>query len=571
MSRKLWLATALGMALVLVDRLLILASSGHLMFDVNQAEYGFLGAIVNWLEVPLWQILTVRDQRYRFFHDCIGVGNQVHGSLGIGGLVTLMTVKLTGIPLSTSLIRGLGLAQSMLALLLWCRALGASTRSSRVVLAFCLLWALAPAAPLKISMLWWGTHDTVTLLVSAWAALLLPWMAHPAPPGKNLLRAVAVGAAGGAMTLCNYSLLMPALGGLGFWAGAALLRGVAQRDRDQLLAALAGAALAACSYVLVVQWILSTGFLNGLGYPQGLNSQHYLFLSGKSGQPFLHSVSSGWSDLARWQADLWPVALRQAPGTGYGLHAALAEATVRAGILVLSVGLAARWLWGLTSPKEHGRAEAWLGIYLILAVIGVGMLSLSTTPDANGGGSSPQPRYFAHLYPFAMAVLAVGCAAPGRWLRPLLLIWPLWLGLFDHSRLIDPHLVRDRLLNGYVVELAPLYFHHRPDRLPPPAYDAWPGASAEFLEGYAVIEGFQFRRYWRWLEPAALHNTHTIQDRLLRKVPDPLPSSPDYWEGVGAALRVIVPPTQVDRLSTVLRPVAAHREDILRGYEAGSP
>ena len=62
-----------------------------------------------------------------------------------------------------------------------------------------------------------------------------------------------------------------------------------------------------------------------------------------------------------------------------------------------------------------------------------------------------------------------------------------------------------------------------------------------------------------------------IQDRLLRKVPDPLPSSPDYWEGGGAALRVIVPPTQGDRLSTVLRPVAAHREDILRGYEAGSP
>ena len=168
---RLVLAAFIGLVLVLADRWLMLTSIGHLMFDVNQAEYGFLAAVIPWIPFHLWDIITDPGLRGRFFHDCVMVGNQVHGTLGMAGLATLWGAQLSGGPLSTGLIRGMALLQSSLALLLWCWGLGRSTRSPRVVLGFSLLWALAPTVPLKISLLWWGTHDTVTLVVSAWVAL----------------------------------------------------------------------------------------------------------------------------------------------------------------------------------------------------------------------------------------------------------------------------------------------------------------------------------------------------------------------------------------------------------------
>lgn len=557
--RRRWvlLTALLGAALVLAERSLLLASSGHLLFDVNQAEYGFLGAIIPWLSHTPGQLLGDPAARRLFFHDCLGVGNQVHGSLGLAGLATLWGAQLSGAALSTALIRTLALGQSTLALLLWCRGLGAATRSRAVVGGFCLLWMLSPPVHTKITMLWWGTHDTVLLLSSVWVAVLLPWLARPAAGLRAVTRAAALGALGGLLLLGNYALLMPTLGGALFFIAAHALRG-----RLATAAACAGAFFAAQQASL--RLLLRSGFFDGLGYPRAPSGRHFLGLSGKHGQPFLHAAGD-WRDPDRWVAEVWPIAVRQSPLPAYGDHAVLAESIVRTGALAVGLGLLALWL---RRRRSSGGAGAWLGLYLPLAALGIGALGLGFTPDL-GGRPGPQPRYFAHLYPVAMAVLAIACLQPGRlrWARAALLLWPLWLGGFDHARLIDLAVARDRW-STQRLELAPLYFRARPERLPPPGREPMPGASADFLDGYAIVERAQFRRYWRWLEPAQVADADVLQQRLGAALADE-GQPEDYWRGVGAGLRVLVPPERAALIARLPTPPKA-KGWIKEGYAVGN-
>jgi len=526
--------------LVLADRWLMLTSIGHLMFDVNQAEYGFLAAVIPWIPFHLWDIITDPGLRARFFHDCVMVGNQVHGTLGMAGLATLWGAQLSGGPLSTSLIRGMAVLQSSLALLLWCWGLGRSTRSPRVVLGFSVLWALAPTVPLKISLLWWGTHDTVTLVVSAWVALLLPWLSRPGEGAGAVLRGGALGAAGALVALANHSLLMPVVAGLLFFVFVLLLRAVGRRDARQVGLALAAAVLALLSHQAVTRGVLTTGFLDGLGYPAAVSSEHLLGLTGKHGRSFLHEAGEGWRDLGVWEAEVWPIAVRQSPSAAYGPTGAVAEAVARLGAVALGLGLVLRYIWATVHRREGGAEGAFVGLYLPLAAIATGLLALRFTPDL-GGHAQPHPRYFAHLYPFAMAAVALAACAPGRWRLPrlALLIWPVWLGAFDHAARIDPAVIRDRL-GAAPYEAAPLYFRARPGRLPPQGWAAWEGVDPAFVDGYALLEDAQFRQYWRWLEPGELEDSHTLQ-RELGRVLGRENDDPVYWTGVGAALRMLVP------------------------------
>ena len=556
-------ATGLGLALVLLDRLLVLASAGHLMFDVNQAEYGYLAAVIPWIPVHLWDILTQPGLRGRFFHDCVMVGNQVHGTLGLAGLATLWGAQLSGGPLSTGLVRGLALLQSSLALLLWCWGLGRATRSPRVVLGFCGLWALAPIIPLKISMLWWGTHDTVTLVSAAWVALLLPWLARPGRGAGVLVRSAVLGGAGGLVALANHSLLMPVVAGLLFFVFVVGMGAVERRDVRVLVTALLAAGVAFVCHQAMTRGVLSTGFLEGLGFPRQVSSDHFLGLSGKRGRSFLHDAGEGWRDISVWKAEVWPIAVRQSPGDEYGPSGAVAEMVARLGAVGLGAGLVLRYIWRSLRRKNGGGAAAFVGLYLPLAALATGFLALRFTPDL-GGVPQPQPRYFAHLYPFAMAAMALAAGMRGRFAGPrmLLLVWPLWLGAFDHAQLIDPAVVRDRLSLGY--EAAPLHFRSRPGRLPPEGWAAWEGVDPVFLDGYAVLEEAQYRQYWRWLQPAELEESRTLQRELGRTLGQ-TQDDPVYWHGVGAALRVLVP-AEREELVRGLPMAMGAREHVMQGW-----
>ena len=560
---RLLLAAVVGLCLVLVDRLLVLGSVGHLMFDVNQAEHGYLAAVIPWIPVHMGDILSDPGLRGRFFHDCVMVGNQVHGTLGMAGLATLWGAQVSGGPLSTGLLRSLALLQSSLALILWCWGLGRATRSPRVLLGFCALWALAPVVPLKLSLLWWGTHDTVTLVSSAWVALLLPWLARPGRGAGVLPRAAVLGSAGGLVALANHSLLMPVAAGLLFYVLVVAAGAAQRREPRALLVALAAGLLAVACHQAVTRGVLTTGFLEGLGYPREVSPDHVLGLTGKRGRSFLHEAGDGWRDLEVWRAEVWPVAVRQSPGEAYGPEGPVAEAVARLGAVSLGLGLGLRFLWRVARRRAGGGAEAFIGLYLPLAALATGLLALRFTPDL-GGVPQPQPRYFAHLYPFAMAAIALAAGLPGRLdrARMLLVVWPLWLGAFDHSTLLDLDVLRDRLSVGY--EGAPLYFRARPGRLPPDGWSAWEGVEPAFVDGYAVLEEAQFRQYWRWLEPEELEDAHTLQRELGRALDRPH-EDPVYWHGVGAALRILVPPEREALVRTLPMALGA-REHVMAGW-----
>ena len=561
---RLVLAALAGLALVLVDRLLVLTSAGHLMFDANQAEYGYLSAIIPWIPVHLWDIVRDPGLRGRFLHDCVGGGNQVHGTLGLAGLATLWGAQLSGGPLSTVLLRGLALLQSSLALLLWCWGLGRATRSPRVVLGFATLWALAPVVPLKISLLWWGTHDTVVLVASGWVALLLPWLARPGAGVGVAVRAAVLGGVGALVAVANHSLLMPVAAGILSFLAVLAARG-AQRDGLRgLVPALLSAGIALAAHQAVTRGVLGSGVLDGLGFPRGASSEHLLGLAGKHGRSFLHEAGEGWRDAAAWRAEVWPIAVRQSPGETYGPAAPLAEGIARIGAVVLGLGLVLRYLWRAPRGETAGAAGAFIGLYLPLAALATGLLALRYSPDL-GGQAHPHPRYFAHLYPFAMAAVALAAGLPGRLAGPrlALLLWPIWVGAHDHAQLIDLAVVRDRWETG-AYEAAPLHFRSRPGRLPPVGWAAWEGVDPAYVDGYAALEGAQFRQYWRWLLPAELEQRETLERELGRVLGRPV-DDPVYWHGVGAALRVLVP-RERESLVRGLPMAAGARAAVLEGW-----
>jgi hypothetical protein len=356
---------------------------------------------------------------------------------------------------------------------------------------------------------------------------------------------------------------MPVAAGLLFYVFVVAMGAVQRRDARALLFALGAAVVAVACHQAVTRGVLSTGFLEGLGYPRGVSSEHVLGLTGKRGRSFLHEAGEGWRDLAVWQAEVWPIAVKQSPGDAYGPAAPTAEAVARLGAVGLGLLLALRLPWRSIRRQEGGGAGAFVGLYLPLAAVATGLLALRFTPDL-GGTPQPQPRYFAHLYPFAMAAVALAAGLPGRLRGPrlLLLAWPLWLGGFDHARLLDGDVLRDRLALGY--EAAPLYFRARPGRLPPAGWAAWEGVDPAFVDGYALLEQAQFRQYWRWLAPHELEDSHTLQRELGRALDQPN-DDPVYWHGVGAALRVLVPPER-EALVRQLPMAMGAREHVMAGW-----
>ena len=102
-----------------MDRVWVLASSGHLFTDINPAEYGFLSVISDFLGRPALEQLSDPAARVELLHAFRLVGNQMHGTLGALGVAMLVWVQATGVVLGTGLLRGFALAQSTLTVLLW--------------------------------------------------------------------------------------------------------------------------------------------------------------------------------------------------------------------------------------------------------------------------------------------------------------------------------------------------------------------------------------------------------------------------------------------------------------------
>lgn len=532
------LAIALAVCIlagVAAERRAVLTGSGHLLFDLNPAEQGFVRVVTPWLEQPLGSILSDPSRRTRFLRDSQAVGNQVHGTLALSTAAVHQAAR-AGAPLGTLTLRRIALACSTLTLGLWLLALGRTplpgARRVRAFLGLGLLWALAPVVLLKLSVVHWGTHEVVMLLHAAFVALFAR-----ALDGRSLHPRVAVvGAAAGAvaLALANASLVLPAgLAVVWLLAMAALSTRHPVRE-GALLGALALATAAA-----TLAWVRSTGWLAGLGQPSSLLGDAPL-LVGKQGRSFLLSQGLSFEELALWNQEIASRGMPLWPSDGYGRNAARLEPWVRAGVALLAIGSVGRVLRA-RSLGPGVRLQAFFGASLLVGWPTVTLLSQTHGLDPGIPGGI-NPRYYAHLYPVTLGLLALWAAH--RWRSFLLLVALAWMGLHDHQLLWDP--AQPTTLAGSPVgtcDATAAWLQEHSDRSPPATRLPLGGKSPAFHRGLLLLERWQHRDYWRWHRPnsaQALDPGSRLTAHIARHPSDV--SDPSFWQGAGRALACVYPP-----------------------------
>ena len=574
MARRKTVGLILGLAsLFCLDRIWVLASAGHLFTDVNPAEYGFLSVLADFGGRPVSEQLSDPRARGDLLHAFRLVGNQMHGTLGALGVVMLTASEQTGAVLGTPFLRAFGLGQATLTVVLWLVGLWRASRSVWAVVGFTVLAVLGPPVWLGLNLLCWGTHETVGLLQAALVCLALPWMAHPAAGRQQGLRVGALGLLAGVGTLLNPAVALPAVS---VTLGVAVAPWVRRPTARRLVWALATSSAALALGVWLINTVLATGVLDGLGYPRGLPLERLTGLIGKNGGPLLHTRTAQPEELARWAAEARARAFLQAPTAAYGVYATLAEQVARVGILAVG-GLALTVAVGGIGARvrSHRRATAWLGLHLLVGMAATLVLTRHTSLDPTVPTGAP-PRYFAHLYPFGFAVLAMLSAQRGVPVRRLLAVavagWVGWVGGFEHARSVDrARLSPEEASIALRYDGAAAWFSDRPQSMPAPERRPFPGQSDDFRRGYAAITGLQNARYWDWIRPVDLARSPDQAANAFARALRPSGEVTDpeaYWKGVGAALRVAVPRSRMPHAATFWRSQGRWATAIREGYDA---
>ena len=357
----------LCVGIYLTDRWSILSSSVHLLYDLNDAEYGFFRVGFQYENTPLSQILFDPETRFGFLKACRTVGHQVQGTLAIAGMELLVAMKLFGAMYSTLTLKTLALFNSTVALICWCWALRRGLRSLWVPVAFALLFTFSGPIFTKLSMLFWGTHELVVLLHGGLLCLTATWIARPVNPLRSSMRLFGIGILAALLTLCNYSLLMPGLFTMGWLAAAGGLHW-SQRHRSWtglgwipvlFLVGLGG-------FFLTQSVVLRSMVLSGLDYPDRINWEHPFGLSGKvpkqgAQQPFLFEQGGNWLDSEKWSKEVVPNALPMTPTAPPNSAGAGPEIWVRWSILGAalwcSVSGSIWWIRGWFGPHIHPDAH----------------------------------------------------------------------------------------------------------------------------------------------------------------------------------------------------------------------
>lgn len=528
----------------------MLAGSGHLLFDLNPAEQGFIRVLTPWLDQPLADILADPPRRARFLRDSQAVGNQVHGTLALSAAALHQAAR-AGAPLGTLTLRRLALAGSTLALGLWLVALGRGATPggarTRAWLVMGALWGVAPVVLLKLTLVFWGTHEVVVLLHALVVAALAPALDGRSP--RPRLALALASAALPVLALANASLALP-LGLAVSW-----LAMLAARDaRRPVLVAAAAALTAATCALLTLVVVRQTGWLTGLGQPREVWGDTPL-LVGKRGRSFLLSQGVSLSEITLWSTEIAQRGMPLWPSDGYGPAAAWWEPRVRAAVGLVAAGSVGSWLLA-GRPRPGARLQAFLGGSLLVGWVAVTALSQTHGLDPGIPGGIT-PRYYAHLYPVAIALLALW--ASRRWWAVPVVAGLVFLGVPDHRLLLDerqPASLAAAPVGTCDATAAWLQAHS--DRAPAPERLAHGTLPAAHLRGLLLLEAWHFRDYWRWHRPGsatAVDLERVLQRHLQKHAADA--ADPAFWEGVGRALACVYPPGARDQPRAVLAEQAA--------------
>ena len=576
------IAILIAVALLYVAfRVPVIASSSHLIFPHDRAEYGHVFVAARFLHEPWYALVFDARSRTEFLEQCRAIGDRTHGTLAMATFWLRAVVSITGLDLSTGTLKLLALANSTLALLLWCVALirAVPGRQGISVLAgFAALFTLCPNVLLKISTVFWGTHDYVILIHALLMALFLPMALGRVRPRRSLAVAVGLGAVTAAAALANVFLLLP-MSFLLLWTigSIAVERGRTAGRRIVLRSLLAMAVAAAGTALVVVQLAFTSGILDGIGYPSSLlaGGESFLFNQVRPGTEATVYASGGGRIMEMFFAPrgLWYSAMPLWPGPVCSPAWKVFESLTRIGVLGLALWLVvSAWRSARGRAKEPRddnsarRMTTFLAAYLLVGWGAVTLAGLGT--GVYSEEPTVVPRYYAHLYPVTLAMIASWCLAGARWRIAVLLVL-LGCGFTAHTRHVDPGNLGS--LSRY--DGVPL-FSISPGAGPglPLTPGAWAGfesMSPSFVRGYAFLEMYQRYDYWSYVTPATLDERPlepALRGYILGTVPS-IVDSDEFYRGIGYALRLLFPPQRRGEVEPAVGRLSAGQAQIWKGYE----
>ena len=236
-SRRRLMALAAVVLLFVVGRLLVVTSTGHLLFHLDSAEYGILRGIRLYLDGSTLDVLLDANTRLRFgLSTTLVADTGLHGTLVLAGLLLHFVVTTFDAPIATHTLRVLAVCVSTTALVVWLRVLWRAFPKSSVPVYYALLVLAAPPMLWKLSVLFWGTHELVLFLHALMLLAFAGWVGKPSETVQSaVLRSLALGAVGAVAMAANTSLALPAAM-LGLWvAGEAVWHARERVGRAALL------------------------------------------------------------------------------------------------------------------------------------------------------------------------------------------------------------------------------------------------------------------------------------------------------------------------------------------------
>ena len=533
-------------------RLAIVHSTGHLLFHLDAGEYGIFRGLRLFLATPVQDILFDHEVRFRFGLAMVTTGDTgLHVSLVLAGLMTHIAVTELDWPVATLTLRHLGLGVSTAAFLLWLVRLWRSADDGGALARrFALLWLVAPPLFMKVTVLFWGTHEQVVFWYALFLVLLGGWIGKPQGLAGSLLRALTVGALGAALMAINTSLILPA-SFFGVWIALEATRR-SWRERGRVWGALSLGALAAAGvggFLGAWRWLTSLEVLATLGLEPSVFSNDKL--SHIEGADSLVSPSKVWVAFNESQ-ELWPA--------------------MAAAIWVLAAAL-----WRRRKHREEQPADRPLVQYCAAYLL-VGWLAVAVMPFAYEEGTEKFfLRYTAHLHPIGFVVLAAWTM--GAWprfksfkVRSLALaVWVvLWLP--GQLAMIDlSNLEAGQRYDG----VRPFFATFGGDthlESPPLERVKHGGVSDEFAKGLGVIRAYQIG-YWGWNNPDVARSL--IHYKILPgfagnhaiDVEAPGFDKPDFYRGMGYTMRLIMPPGHEEQLEALWQQLPQESGWLQEGYE----
>ena len=539
--------------LFVASRLAIVHSTGHLFFHIDAAEYGIFRGLRLYLDTPFLDLVFDREQRFRFALGMAGVADGgLHASLVISGLLAHLAVVEWDLPLSTITLRHLAIAVSTSGLVIWLLRLRASLDDGGAIARRVgLLWLLAPTMFLKMSVLYWGTHEMVTVLFALFIGLFGGWIGRPADWGLSVVRAGVVGASGAAAMAANTSLILP-VAFFGLWiAGEAAWAAYREGSRGGAVGLLIGmggtgisAFLGTWFRLCEVEALATIGLTPNIFANDKLNH-----LDGASSL----MGPEHWLLSLRTCVTLWPMM------------------AVAAWVLVLA--------W-----RRRSRAATTLGsgppsfVVFSAAYLLVCWFAISSLPFAY---SVPPDvfieRYTAHLYPVGFVLLAWASLQASFRLGRLrtgdvaLALWLLLLVGTPLSMIDLGNLEAGRRFDGVRIYFT-TFGGDTASEAPPADSMRFGMASDSFVRGMAVLRVYQKVTYWGWRTPGEVAGMD--HGSALKHLPGDLSydlSAPDfdradYFRGAGYAFRLVLPPGREQFLEGVWENFPEESEWIRQGY-----